>query len=398
MAIQIEDPENKINKKSFALFALGFRPFFLLAAFSAPVLLFLWLMQLSGKISLSGYYSPTGWHAHEMLFGYTVAVIAGFLLTAVGNWTGKKMINGGQLLLLSVVFLSARLVPFMTDIPNGLIAFLDLSFIPLVAFLVAVPVIRAKQWSNFVFVPLLLTMAAANLMVHLSALGLINSSTVTGSRMMLYLVVLLIVIMGGRVIPFFTERGVSGVTTKKWKWIEVLSPVSVILVVIADVIFSGRMIVGYLALFAGIIHLIRLVGWYSNKIWSVPLVWILQVAYLWFVIGFIIKSLIILNLTESVLSYHAFTVGGIGIMTLGMMARVSLGHTGREMKLNNWMVLSFILINIAALVRVILPMLFTENYLQFIQVSGWLWVSSFVIFAVVYTSMWIRPRVDGREG
>jgi len=360
MATQIEDPENKINKKSFALFALGFRPFFLFAAVSAPALLFLWLMQLSGKISVSAYYS--------------------------------------QLLLLSIVFLSARFAPFIPDIPNGLIAFLDLSFIPLVAFLVAIPVIQAKQWSNFIFVPLLLTMAAANLMVHLSALGLINSSMVTGSRLMLYLIVLLVVIMGGRVIPFFTERGVNGVTTKKWKPIEILSPISIVLVVIADVVYTDRVIIGYLALFAAIIHFVRLAGWYSNKIWQVPLVWILQLAYAWFIIGFIIKSLMIFNLTESIFSYHAFTVGGIGIMTLGMMARVSLGHTGREMKLDRWMVLSFILINIAALTRVILPMFFTDNYLQLIQVSGWLWIFSFVIFIVVYTPMWIRSRVDGREG
>lgn len=397
MAMQIDDPDNK-NPKGFALFALGFRPFFLLSAFAAPVLLLLWLMQLTGKISISGYYSPTGWHAHEMLFGYTVAVIAGFLLTAAGNWTGKKMINGVQLLILSLVFLSARIAPFMPDLPNGLIAFLDLSFIPLVAFLIAVPVIRAKQWSNFIFVPLLLTMAAANLMVHLSALGLINSSIVTGSRMMLYLVVLLIVIMGGRVIPFFTERGVNGVTTKKWKWIEILSPLSVILVVAADVILTENVIVGYLALFAGIIHFIRLAGWYSNKIWSVPLVWILQIAYLWFVVGFILKSLIIFDLTQDILSHHAFTVGGIGIMTLGMMARVSLGHTGREMKLNRWMVLSFVLINVAAVIRVILPMFMTDSYMQLIQIAGWLWVAAFVIYVVVYTPMWIRPRVDGRPG
>jgi len=241
-------------------------------------------------------------------------------------------------------------------------------------------------------------MAAANLMVHLSALGLINSSMVTGSRLMLYLIVLLVVIMGGRVIPFFTERGVNGVTTKKWKPIEILSPISIVLVVIADVVYTDRVIIGYLALFAAIIHFVRLAGWYSNKIWQVPLVWILQLAYAWFIIGFIIKSLMIFNLTESIFSYHAFTVGGIGIMTLGMMARVSLGHTGREMKLDRWMVLSFILINIAALTRVILPMFFTDNYLQLIQVSGWLWIFSFVIFIVVYTPMWIRSRVDGREG
>ncbi len=398
MAIQIDDPDKKLKQNSFSLFALGFRPFFLLASFSAPVLLFLWLMQLMGKISVSGYYTATGWHAHEMLFGYSVAVIAGFLLTAVGNWTGKKMINGRQLLVLSIVFLSARVAPFIDGIPNGLIAFLDLSFLPLVAFLVAVPVIKAKQWSNIIFVPVLLAMTAANLMVHLSALGLINSSNVTGSRMMLYLVVLLIVIMGGRVIPFFTERGVEGVTTKKWKWIEILSPISVILVVLVDIIYSGEMIVGYFSLIAAIVHFIRLFGWYSNKIWSVPLVWILQLAYFWFIVGFTLKSLLILNLTQSILSYHAFTVGGIGIMTLGMMARVSLGHTGREMKLNNWMILSFVSINIAAVIRVIFPLFMPNSYLQLVQYAGWLWVFAFVIFAFIYTPMWMRARVDGREG
>lgn len=398
MAIQIDDPDNNLEQNSFSLFALGFRPFFLLAAFSAPMLLFLWLMQLMGEISVSGYYTAIGWHAHEMLFGYSVAVIAGFLLTATGNWTGKKMINGRQLLVLSIVFLSARFAPFIDNIPNGLIAFLDLSFLPLVAFLVAVPVIKAKQWSNIIFVPVLLAMAAANLMVHLSSLGLINSSNVTGSRIMLYLIVLLIVIMGGRVIPFFTERGVEGVTTKKWKWVEILSPVSVIAVVIIDIMYSGKVVVGYVALIAAIVHFIRLFGWYSNKIWSVPLVWILQLAYFWFIVGFILKSLILLNLTQSILSYHAFTVGGIGIMTLGMMARVSLGHTGREMKLNPWMILSFILINIAAVIRVIFPLFMPSSYLQLVQSAGWLWVFAFVIFAFVYTPMWIRARVDGREG
>ena len=398
MAIQIEDPENKMNKKSFALFALGFRPFFLFAAFSAFSLITLWLYELSGKLTISGYYAPAGWHAHEMLFGYTVAVIAGFLLTAAGNWTGMKMINGWRLVLLSIVFLLGRFAPFIPNLPHWVIAAFDLSFLPLVALLIAIPVIKVKQWSNFVFVPLLLTMAAANLMVHLSALGVIDSSTVTGSRLMIYLVILLIVIMGGRVIPFFTERGVNGVTTKKWTWIERLSSLSVLLIVIAEVFFTDNVIIGYIAMFAAATNLIRVAGWYSNKIWRVPLVWILQVAYLWIVIGFVIKGWVIFHINESLFAYHAFTVGGIGIMTLGMMARVSIGHTGREMILNSWMVLAFILINIAAVTRVFVPMLMPKLYLFFIQFSGWLWVSAFVIFFIVYTPMWIRPRVDGRPG
>ncbi len=398
MAIQIEDPEKNSNNKTFALFALGFRPFFLLSAFFAVVLMVLWMLKLSGGITLSGYYSAAGWHAHEMLFGYTVAVIAGFLLTAAGNWTGMKMIHGWRLTLLSVVFLSGRLAPFIPDLPYWLIATIDLSFIPLVAFLLAVPILRAKQWSNFVFVPILLMMAAANLVVHLSALEIINTSVVTGSRLMIYLVVLLIVVMGGRVIPFFTERGVNGVVTKKWTWIEYLSPASVILVAISEMFFADKIIIAYLALFAAIINFVRVAGWYSNKIWQVPLVWILQIAYLWFAIGFIIKGLMIFNINESLFAYHAFTVGGIGMMTLGMMARVSIGHTGREMTLNNWMVLSFILINIAAVVRVIIPILIPDLYQQLMQLSGWLWITAFVIFIVIYTPMWIRPRVDGREG
>lgn len=399
MSFQIEEPGNKSNKKSFSLFALGFRPFFFLAAFFSPLLINLWLFQFSGKplISIS-YYLPVTWHAHEMLFGYAVAVIAGFLLTAVGNWTGLKTINGWRLILLTLVWLSGRLLPLISDIPYWFIALMDLSFIPLVALLIAIPVIRAKQWSNIIFVPLLLIMATANLLVHLSLLDILNISNVTGNRVMLYLVILLIVIMGGRVIPFFTERGVTGFTTKKWTWVEQLAPVSVILLAASDVIYGDKVFTGYFALFATIVHSIRLYGWYSNKIWQVPLVWVLQTAYSWFVIGFALKSLVIFNLNESLFSYHAFTVGGIGIMTLGMMARVSLGHTGREMKINTWMIASFILLNLAAIVRVIFPIFNPENYLHFIQVAGWLWISAFVIFVVVYSPMWIRPRVDGREG
>lgn len=398
MAMNIDNPDNRVAKNTFSLFALGFRPFFLFAALFAPLLIALWLLQLTGNITLSSYYSPAGWHAHEMLFGYTVAVIAGFLLTATGNWTGTKMINGWQLALLSIVFVLGRFAPFITSLSPQTIAVIDLSFIPLVAVLIAVPIIQAKQWSNFIFIPLLFAMAAANLTIHLSSLEIINVSVATGNRAMLYLIMFLIVVMGGRVIPFFTERGVTGATTKKWSWIERLSPVSILLVGVADVIYADKIITAYVALFSAIIHFVRLAGWYSNKIWNVPLVWILQVAYAWFVVGFIIKGLAIFSIEKSLFSYHAFTVGGIGVMTLGMMARVSLGHTGRKMILNNAMILSFVLINISAVVRVILPIFIPLHYLQLIEYAGWLWVLAFAIYLVVYFPMWICPRIDGRPG
>ena len=396
MVVNIDEPNN--NKKNISLFALGFRPFFLLAAISAPLLIMLWLLKLTGIISFSNYYSATGWHSHEMLFGYAAAVIAGFLLTAAGNWTGIKMIRGWRLVMLSLIFLAGRFAPFITDLPHWILASVDTIFLPLVAVILAAPIIRVKQWSNLIFIPILLAMAAANIMVHLSALEIININIVMGSRAMLYLVIFLIVVMGGRVIPFFTERGVEGIVTKKWTTIEYLSAISVLLASIGDVFFNGSVVSAYLAFFAAIVNLIRLYGWYSNHIWSVPLVWILHIAYAWISVGFLLKGLTIFDLSQSIFSYHAFTVGGIGIMTMGMMSRVIIGHTGREMVLNSWMVLAFIIINVAAIVRVILPMLMHDFYLQLIQLAGALWIVSFIIFALVYIPMLLQARVDGREG
>ena len=398
MALNIDDPDKYVSKDSFTPFALGFRPFFLLAAVSAPLLILLWLFQLTGKVSVSGYYTPTGWHAHEMLFGYAAAVIAGFLLTAAGNWTGAKMIRGWRLALLSVVFLAGRFAPFIPELPHWLIASTDILFLPLVAIILAVPIIRIKQWTNLIFVPVLLAMTAANIAVHLSALKVIDVNIVMGSRAMVYLVIFLIVVMGGRVIPFFTERGVAGVSTKTWTAIEYLSSISVLLVAIGDVFYGWSPVVGYLAFFAAIINLIRLYGWYSNLIWYVPLVWILQIAYGWIIVGFVLKGLMIFDLSHSAFSYHALTVGGIAMMTLGMMARVSIGHTGREMNINSWMVLSFIILNVATIVRVILPIFLHDFYLQLIQLASGLWIVSFTIFAIVYIPMLVRARVDGREG
>jgi len=397
MGLQIEENKTKEKTKNFSLFTLGFRPFFLLASIFSLLIISLSLVQFSGGIKLSSYYTLIDWHAHEMLFGYTVAVIAGFLFTAVGNWTGIKIISGWQLILASFVFVVGRLSPLVNDLPHWFIALSDLAFIPLLALIISVPIIRAKQWSNFVFVPLLLSMALANLCVHLSLLGVIYLPNMMGNQVMLYLVVILIVIMSGRVIPFFTERGIKGVKTKKWNWIERLSLLSIILLVVSDIVLDDKTITAYVAFLAALVHGIRLFGWYSNNIWQVPLVWILHIAYSWFIVGFIIQSIAIFNINESQLAYHALTVGGIGIMTLGMMTRVSLGHTGREMKINNWLLISFMLINIAVVIRVIVPLLFQGDYLLLIQIAGGLWIVSFLIFLWVFVPIWIRPRIDGRE-
>ncbi|MDH5216426.1 MAG: NnrS family protein, partial [Gammaproteobacteria bacterium] len=167
--MQIETPSSKSTPDNkTALFAIGFRPFFLLAGLSAVGLMLLWLWQLSNQQMSPHYYSSVTWHSHEMLFAYTVAVIAGFLLTAVGNWTSTRTLFGWPLFLLSLVWVVPRFLAFIPGLPNWTIALIDLSFIPLLTITIAIPLIKAKSWSNLIFIPILLLMALSNLLVHAS--------------------------------------------------------------------------------------------------------------------------------------------------------------------------------------------------------------------------------------
>ncbi|MDH5218020.1 MAG: NnrS family protein, partial [Gammaproteobacteria bacterium] len=304
---------------------------------------------------------------------------------------------GWPLFLLSLIWIIPRILAFTPWAPNWTIALVDLSFIPLLTIMIAIPLIRTKSWSNLVFIPILLLMALSNLLVHASLLGWISLPTTTGTRLMLYLVILLIAIMGGRVIPFFTERGVSGVKTRTWPWIEKLSILSLALLAIADVFEANKTLVSSLAVLTTILHAIRLGGWYSNGMWTVPLVWVLHTAYAWIIVGLTLKSLAIISSTIELYAWHAFTVGGIGIVTLGMMARVSLGHTGRMMQASKWITLAFILINIATLIRIIFPIFFQTNYSSLIIISGFMWSIAFVLFSIVYTPIFLQSRVDGKQ-
>lgn len=382
----------------WALFALGFRPFFLLAGVVAVMLVAVWINYLTDFAVPVSYYPGRIWHAHEMLFGYTVAVIAGFLLTAVKNWTDLPTSSGWSLAGLTSLWLLGRVLPFLGGyIPDGLIAITDLAFLPLLAWMIGVRVLKRRQYNNAVFIVILFIMFLTNLMVHIELLGITTDTSSYGLSMMMFLILLLIVIMGGRVIPFFTERGVQGVKTHIWRPIEVLTGISVVLLALGELLLDDALTV-WLALFAFTIHFIRLSGWYSHKIWQQPLVWVLQVGYGWIVAALGIAVLAYLGYAPLLWSWHAFTVGGLGGITLGMMARVSLGHTGRAMKLPRGMVSAFILINIAALIRVFMPMILPEGNQAWLLLSGITWVLAFLIFLIFYTSILLHARVDGRPG
>ncbi len=383
----------------FALFALGFRPFFLMAGTFAALLMAIWAPAFVANLNLVNYYGMSGWHSHEMIFGYTTAVIAGFLLTAVRNWTEMETPKGLPLAALTALWLIGRILPFFPGaLPRWLIALADLAFLPALAVFLAIPLLRSGQKRNLFFLPLLGALALADLLVHLELFGVANGSARAGIFLGLDLIVLLIVIMAGRVIPFFTERALAGVSPRRWQSVEWFSISTVIAFLIAELLVPDSLLSGVLAAMAGVGNGVRLAGWYTKRFWSVPLLWVLHLGYAWVVVGFCVKALGAAGLVASQFTVHAFTVGGIGVLTLGMMARVSLGHAGRPLKVAIPTVFAFALINLAAAIRGVLPIFFPQWFSQLIAISGSLWILSFLIFLFIYTPILISPRIDGRPG
>jgi uncharacterized protein involved in response to NO len=380
-------------------FALGFRPFFLLAGFLAIFLIAIWVPAFLGGFAFDTYYGQIGWHSHEMIFGYAVAVIAGFLLAAVRNWTERPTPTGRLLAGMAALWLLGRILPYFSNLfPNWLIAFIDLTFLPAVAVGIGVPLVRSGERRNLLFLPLLAAFWTANVFVHAELLGLASNLARPGVFFGINLVVLLIVIMGGRVIPFFSERALPGVVMKRWRIIEWLSPLSVVLFLLAEFFLPDSLLSASIAGLAGCANGIRLAGWYTHRYWRVPLLWVLHLGYGWIVVGLFLKVGAALGIVPPQFTIHAFTVGGIGVLTLGMMARVALGHTGRPLKVSSAMVAAFAFVNLAAVTRGLLPILHPQWFSQLIIASGALWIAAFLIFVVIYTPILTQPRIDGHPG
>ncbi|MCG8427278.1 MAG: NnrS family protein [Chromatiales bacterium] len=385
------------DPKAWVPFALGFRPFFILAGLSGFALLFLWLMFWHKQFSAASYYGLIGWHSHEMLFGYTLAVVAGFLLTAVRNWTGVNTITNTPLALLALLWLLGRLLPWIPGLPGWLIMIVDLAFIPLLAVALIYPLWQGRNKINRVFVPILLSMFIANLLVHSEAMGWTNTATL-GIDLVLHIILLLIVMVGGRVMPFFTQNVIPGFTSTSRKWVEVSSFVSIILVALAALFMDKSPLLGVLYIAFATIQAIRLQGWYHNDIWDKPVLWVLHTGYAWLIIGALLMGLSNFGLFMVSAAKHALTAGAIGVITLGMMARVARGHSGRDINVTKPIAWAFVLINIAVALRVFGPDLLPQHYLIWIMSSGTFWLIAFGIFTVAYLPILIHPRVDGQPG
>lgn len=392
---------------NYALTHLGFRPFFLSAGAFAVIGILLWTAIYSFNWQgLNAAYPAMTWHAHEMIFGYTLAVVAGFLLTAIKNWTGQQTLHQAPLLLLTAIWLAARLLPFMQGLSLQAVASVDLLFMLALLAAVAIPVLRARQWQQAGIIAKVALMTLANAVFYLGLLGYWSAGTQLGLYAGLYLMIALIFTMGRRVIPFFIERGV-GVSFKanNTRWVDRSSLVLFLLFAITDLIAmtqGNQALAGMAAALALVqipLHGWRLYGWYHAAIWQKPLLWVLYVAYAWLVLGFGLKFLSWSTGLSPWLAVHAFAYGGIGMMTLGMMARVILGHTGRNVFEPPALVGKiFAILFAGACVRILAVWALPQWHWWWIVIAQCLWMLAFGLFVWLYAPMLIKPRVDKRYG
>jgi uncharacterized protein involved in response to NO len=351
-----------------------------------------------GQLSPPSLYDAIAWHSHEMLFGYSAAVIAGFLLTAVRNWTGVDTWTGPRLALLALVWLAGRLLPWVGGVPTSVVAAVDVVFLPLVAISLTRPLWAGQNRTNRLFLPLLCAMALANLLSHLQLAGLAIGFG-DARRLMLELVLLVIVLVAGRVLPFFTQNVVPGFRSSTYGWIEKATYTILVLIAVLELVpLLPVSLSALLWIMFAMVQLLRLRGWFDGRVLKIPVLWVLHAGYAWLCLGALVTGLSGFGLFPPPAALHALTVGAVGVFTLGMMARVARGHTGRPIDVPAVVTAAFVLMNIAALIRVFGPAWLPDRYALWVDMSAGLWVLAFALFVWRYAPVLMRSRVDGKPG
>lgn len=377
-----------------ALFSFGFRPFFLGAAVWAAAAVPVWLHAFAAGGGVVGGMPGRDWHVHEMLFGYLPGVVAGFLLTAVPNWTGRLPVMGWRLAGLWGLWLAGRAAMLASE-PLGLAApVIDSAFLIAFAAVVWREVLAGKNLRNVPVCGMVTLLALANVAFHLRAawagIGMIPE------RLALGVAVLLIALIGGRIIPSFTRNWLAqrGLTPEPAPFgtldKAVLAATAAALG--AWVAAQFHPVTGAMLAAAGLLNLARLVRWRGLRTGSEPLVWILHAGYAWLGTGLILLGgSVLFSVVPRSSGIHALTAGAIGVMTLAVMTRATLGHTGRERRADRRTLAIYLLVNAAALVRVAAPWS-AEAMVPLLIVSGVLWSAAFALFALAYGPMLARPR------
>jgi uncharacterized protein involved in response to NO len=392
--LSIEEPPSPQNpRRELALFRLGFRPFFLFGPIFSIFALSYFILWMSGVVGVwPSAWDAMVWHRHEMLFGYAGAIIAGFLFTAVPNWTGHPTPRGMKLALITLLWGAGRAAVFFSGaLPATLVAMVDVLFFPACAMGILPALIKARNRRNYFFIVLLALLMAANAMTH-------SGYATTGVSLGLAIISLMIGIIGGRVIPFFTERPLGLVITRNLR-LERFVLISTASALACDVLGLTGTPLGILYVLAALANGWRLSQWKSLKTWRVPLLWVLHLGYAWLVLGLAMRALYYLGSGVPItVAAHAFTTGAIGTLTLGMMSRVSLGHSGRPLAVGRAITIAFVCVNLAAAFRVFGVWAFPSMTVLWYQGSALCWLLAFAIYSVIYAPILIRPRLDGKDG
>lgn len=387
------------NRES-VLFAYGFRPFFLLAGLWAVISMGMWLMIYSGAWEPELLLPPSWWHAHELLFGFLAAAAAGFLLTAVSNWTGQIRLHGRPLAALVAIWLAGRVcMLFAPLVPAWIASVADLMFLPLLVAATALPVIRSGRYHQGAFTALMGLLWVGNLLVHLEILGVVETAR-TGFLIGIDAMVWVIVALGGRMLPAFTQNAFAaqGINARivVRPQVEKLAVGGMALVILGDALAPDHVVTGVALIAVALVHGVRLSGWQPLKTRWTPIAWVMHLAYAWLVLGLALRGVAILtDWMSASTALHALTVGAFGVAVTGIMSRVSLAHTGRPLVTRPTIVAIYVLVAVAAVLRVGLVELAPDLA---VMASGAAWAAGFAMFLGVYGPILMRPRADGRPG
>jgi len=396
--IRIAEPRVAPKKppKGFALFSLGFRPFFLLAALAAALLVPLWIAMLTGLLPLVPLMPAMIWHGHEMLFGFASAVIVGFLLTAAHNWTGLSTPSGWPLAVLVALWLAGRVVLF-SSMPV-FAAVVDVSFLLVSALVLARVLIRAGNQRNYFIPVLLIVLALANALTHAGSHGWLEVSPFTALHLAVALVTILETVIAGRIVPSFTANALR---TTPWRnaYVDRAAIAGTAAALGLWAFDASAGLTGVVALIAGFAQTVRMWGWRPFATLRTPLLWILHLSHGWIVVALFLIAASGAGLAESTPVLHLLTIGGMGGLIIGMITRTAIGHTGRLLSIGRVETACYVLLQLSLILRV-LPQfgLLKEAYAVVLWHSAMAWSVCFALYVVKFAPILINPRVDGQPG
>ncbi|TDQ80429.1 uncharacterized protein involved in response to NO [Dongia mobilis] len=389
------------DSERFPVLSYGFRPFFFLAAAWSVIALGLWLAALSIGVALPSHFDPLAWHVHEMLFGFVMAAVAGFLLTAIPNWTGRLPVKGGPLAILVLLWLAGRLVSLLgAGWPPLLVVAVDLALPAALVFVGAREIVAGRNWRNLVMLLPISVLGLANLLMHLEALGF-SIPPGLGWRLGLAAILVLIAVVGGRIIPSFTRNWLvkrkATHLPAPFGWVDRVALLTLVLALLGWSLLPDQALVGLLLLAVGLLHGLRLARWCGAATVSDPLLVVLHFGYAWLVLGLTLlgAATVAPDLVPQSAAIHALTAGAAAVMILAVMTRATRGHTGRDLVADRRTAMLYLAINLAALTRVVAALV-PDWSMPLWSLAALLWVAAFGLFLLAYGGMLLGPRYQPR--